>query len=57
MGVRLVVGFGQGGVVAGALSLPRFVELALFSRAVQPEEGPELGEAWRGLRGVMVVGP
>ena len=54
---EIVLGFGQGAIVALALSRPRVVELALAARVVQPEESRELSPAWHRVRLAIAVEP
>ncbi|HIL57533.1 MAG TPA: hypothetical protein EYG39_06465, partial [Rhodothermales bacterium] len=56
-GTELVVGIGQGAVVATLLARPRIVEAALAARVAQPAEGPDLSAAWHALRAILLVGP
>ena len=53
----VVLGRGQGGVVAGAFAKPGLLEVALQARNVQREEAGPIAEAWGRLQGVWVVSP
>ena len=46
----MIVGIGQGGTVALALTRPRVVEAALAVSTVQPDEVKELRPAWYAIR-------
>ena len=54
---QIVVGIGQGGLVAALLTRPRLVELALAGRHAAPDEGVELSRAWHSVRAVVVWRP
>ena len=53
----LVLGFGQGGVIAGLLRYPLLVELVLQARNLQNQEVQAVGAAWSKIKAVFVVNP
>ena len=55
--IDVLIGVGQGALVAYLFSLPRLVEFALAGRHAQPSEGPELSAAWHGVRAVVLYRP
>ena len=57
IGAELVVGRGQGAVVATALARPRVVEEALFARAVSHEAGSIYSGAWHHIKARLSYAP
>ena len=56
-GNDLVVGIGQGPLLAQLFSRPRLVEAALAASHTQPQEVGALSSGWHGLRGVALCRP
>ena len=54
---RLVLGKGQGAVVALAYGHPGCLEQVLATRNVQPVELPELSQAWGNVAAIMIQEP
>ena len=50
---RLIIGEGQGALVALGYSHPGFLEAVMASRNVQPAEFPELSQAWGNVAAVV----
>ena len=53
----VVLGVGQGGLVALLCSYPRVVEAALALRYVRPDEGCQVAEAWFNVRAFASLSP
>ena len=53
----VVLGSGQGGLVALACAYPRVAEAALASRCAREDEGRCVAEAWRDIHTFVVIGP
>ena len=53
----LVIGHGQGAMVAMAYAQPRVMECCLQQRNVQQEECKKLARGWAGVRGVIGIEP
>ena len=54
---RLIIGKGQGGVVAAAYGHPGCFEQVLASRNVQPAELPEIAQAWGNVAVIIIHEP
>ena len=54
---RLVIGKGQGGVVALAYGHPGCLEQVLASRNVQPAELPDIAQAWGNVAAIIIQEP
>ena len=54
---RLILGEGQGAIVAAAYAKPGFLEQAFATRNVQPAELPELSRAWGNVAAVLIHEP
>ena len=54
---RLIIGAGQGAVVAAAYAHPGCFESVLASRNVQVRELPEIASAWGNVAGIIIHEP
>ena len=54
---RVVLGYGQGGLVAAMLSMPLVVEASCRARIVTDVEMLDIRRAWAGLEWIIVVDP
>ena len=54
---KLIIGKGQGGVVAAVYGHPGCLEQVLATRNVQPAELPEIGQAWGNVSAIIVQEP
>lgn len=55
--VGVVLGLGQGAVIAAAITMTRLVETALASKIVTHTEAPLLAAAWSRIRAALMVAP
>ena len=56
-GPDFVVGFGQGGIVAGILRWPLVLEVVLQARNLQRKEAQEICLAWARVKAIWAVAP
>ena len=56
-GAQLIVGDGQGAIIAAALARPRIVEAALIARSTQADEGSMFSAAWHAIRVIVCNAP
>ena len=56
-GARVVLGCGQGGLIAALLGNPLVVEAALASKAVSAEDSLWVARAWGDVRLAIIVAP
>jgi hypothetical protein len=54
---HLILGLGQGGIIALAMSRPLLVETAMWARNVQHEESALMAAAWKTVKGCVAVQP
>ena len=54
---RIILGVGQGAVIAGLLSLPLVSEAACRARIVTSEEMRAFRQAWSQVSGILIVDP
>ena len=53
----MVLGWGQGAVIAAALTKPRVIEVALASKTCQAEEALMLAQSWKHLPVALAAHP
>ena len=51
---KIILGGGQGGLLAARFAKPGLVEAALATRNVQREEVSKIGQAWGNVGGVII---
>ena len=54
---HLILGLGQGGIIALAMSRPLVVETAMWARNVQHEDSTRMAAAWKAVKGCVAVQP
>ena len=54
---KLILGQGQGAVVAAAYGHPGCLEAVLATRNVQPEELPEIAQSWGNVSAIVIHEP
>ena len=54
---RIIIGEGQGGIVAAIMSFPLILEKACRDRAVPQQQMCTFRKAWAGITGIWVIDP
>ena len=54
---KMIIGEGQGALVAAAYAKPLCLEQSMMTRNVQPEEAGEIGQSWGNVSAIILIDP